>query len=90
MAGLAGAALYAAQHFSDRKMNRQIKVTVQPVAYRDDTQSVERGRYLYNSRGCSECHGANGASNVFVDDPKSGMKLRGPNITRGPGGVVGA
>ena len=90
LAAIAGTALYAAQHFSDRKMNRQIKVAVQPVPYRDDAQSVERGRYLFNSRGCTECHGANGAGSVFVDDPKNGMKLRGPNVTRGPGGVVAA
>ena len=90
LAALAGAAIVAAQHYSERKMDRQIKVAVQPVPYRDDAQSIERGRYLFNSRGCAECHDANGAGKVFVDDPKSGMKLRGPNITRGPGGVVAA
>ena len=88
MAALAGAAIFAGLHLAERKMGRQIAVAVQPVAYRDDAQSIERGRYLFNSRGCAECHGAGGAGRMFIDE--DGMKVRGANITPGPGGVVGA
>ena len=88
VAALAVAAVYTGLHLADRKMSRQIKVAVQPVAYRDDAQSIERGRYLYNSRGCAECHGADGAGRMFID--KDGMKVRGANITTGSGGAVGA
>jgi mono/diheme cytochrome c family protein len=86
---LAAAVVAAGTQLAQRKMDRHIDVAVQPVAYRSDAQSVERGRYLFASRGCAECHGANGAGRVFVDDGK-GLKLKGPNITAGAGGVVAA
>lgn len=86
---LAGGALFAGTQLAEHKMNRRIDVAVAPVAYRDDAQSIERGRYLYNSRGCADCHGANGGGHLFLDDP-GGMKLKGPNISPGPGSVVGA
>ncbi len=74
---------------AERKMNRQLRPTVADVPFRSDTASIERGRYLYASRGCVDCHGANAAGKVFVDDP-NGLLVRGPNITPGPTGVVGA
>lgn len=39
-----------------------------------------QGHYLFESRGCVLCHGANGAGRVFVDDGK-GTRIAGPNIT---------
>ena len=69
-------------------MQRRVDVPVQPVAYRSDPAALERGRYLYASRGCVDCHGANGAGRTFVDD--GGLVIAGPNITSGPGGVVAA
>src|SRR5690606_20246889 len=45
------------------------------------------GRYLYASRGCADCHGANGTGKLFLDD-ENGLRIAGPNITAGPGGVV--
>lgn len=82
---LAGAALALGSHLAERKLNRQIAVTVRAVALPDDAASLERGRYLFISRGCTECHGANGAGRSFVNDGK-GTHIAGPNIT--PGGVV--
>jgi mono/diheme cytochrome c family protein len=35
-------------------------------------------------RGCTECHGANLAGRLLVDDPAIG-RLAAPNLTRGPG-----
>ncbi len=37
---------------------------------------------MFGSRGCAECHGANGGGATLVDDGK-GLKLAGPNITAG-------
>ena len=73
----------------DQKSHRRIDVTVQPLAYVSDANSLQRGRYLFMSRGCTECHGVDGAGREFVNDGK-GVRLRGPNITTGPGGVVAA
>jgi mono/diheme cytochrome c family protein len=86
---LAGGAIVAGDELADSKRMRRIDVAVQPVALKSDAASVERGRYLYASRGCADCHGANGGGRTFVDDGK-GFVVAGPNITGGPGGVVAA
>ena len=86
---LAAAGVYAGLHMADRRMARQVAVAVQPVALRSDATAVERGRYLFASRGCVDCHGANGGGKVFVDNG-SDLRIKGPNITAGPGGVVAA
>lgn len=70
---------------AERKMARKIEVAVNPVPYATDAQSLERGKYLFESRGCVDCHGANGGGRDFVNDGK-GLRIAGPNIT--PGGVV--
>ena len=71
----------------ERKTHRRIDVAVTPVALRTDAASLERGRYLFMSRGCAECHGADGAGKDVVNDGK-GMLIHAPNITPAPGGVV--
>src|SRR4029450_11709580 len=48
--------------------------------------ALERGKYLFMSRGCGDCHAANGAGRAFIDEPGGGFYVRSPNIT--PGGVV--
>ena len=81
----AAAVLVGAQ-LGDRKMQRQIDVKVEPVAFRSDAAGVERGRYLFMSRGCAECHGANGAGKDVLNDGK-GLLIHAPNITPAPGSV---
>ena len=88
LALLAGGALGAGLYLADQKMQRRVDIPVQPVAYRSDASAMARGQYLYASRGCVDCHGANGAGRTFVDD--GGLVIAGPNITSGPGGVVAA
>lgn len=78
------AALLGTQ-LGERKRMRHVDVAVQPVAVPDDPASLQQGRYLFMSRGCTECHGANGGGREFINDP-NGMRIAGPNIT--PGGVV--
>lgn len=86
---LALAAVLAGLQLADTRMARQVKVDVQPVAYRTDAAALERGKYLYASRGCVDCHGAAGTGKVFVDNG-SDLRIKGPNITAGAGGVVSA
>jgi mono/diheme cytochrome c family protein len=81
----ASAAFVTLAEMGDRKLQRHIDVAVTPVAYRSDAASVERGAYLFRSRGCGDCHGANGAGRIVVED--GAMLIRSPDIT--PGGVVG-
>ena len=72
---------------AERKPDRRDAVSVDPLVYTIDASSLERGRYLFASRGCVDCHGADGLGRMFVDDG-AGTRLRGPNITAGRGSVV--
>lgn len=77
---LVAAGAYAVTVLADRKAQRVIDVTVQPVALRNDEQALSRGKYLFQTRGCMECHGADGAGKAFINDP-SGLYVKSPNIT---------
>jgi mono/diheme cytochrome c family protein len=81
---VAGAAAVGYQ-MAERKMLRKVEVAVRPVAYASEARSLERGKYLFESRGCADCHGANGGGREFVNDRK-GLRLAGSNIT--PGGAT--
>jgi len=83
---LAAAILATGIFLAERKQQRRVDVAAQAVPYKSDAAALERGRYLYASRGCVDCHGANGAGRTFVDD--GALTIAGPNITTGPGGVV--
>ena len=76
----------AANVLFDRKRERVVKVDVKPISVVTDAAALERGKYLFMSRGCGGCHAANGAGNAFIDEPGGGFYVRSPNIT--PGGVV--
>ncbi|HEX7890148.1 MAG TPA: cytochrome c [Ramlibacter sp.] len=86
---LAGGAVFAGLQLADARMHRKVEVPLRTVAYSREAATVERGRYLFASRGCVDCHGANGGGRMFVDDGSS-LRIRGANITTGPGGVVAA
>lgn len=68
-----------------RKAQRHVEVQLQPVAARGDAAAIERGGYLFRSRGCTDCHGTDGAGRTFLDDGK-GLRIHAPNIT--PGSAV--
>ena len=87
LVALAAAALFAGDQLARQKMQRKVDVPVKGVPFRDDAAAIERGRYLFASRGCVDCHGAQGGGAVFLDDGK-GMRIAGPNISPGPGSVV--
>lgn len=89
LVALAAAALFGGDQLARQKMQRKIDLKVAGVAFRDDPAAIERGRYLFASRGCVDCHGAHGGGAMFLDDGK-GMRIKGPNISPGPGSVVAA
>lgn len=68
---------------ADRKMHRQVALPQLQVTFAPADNQVEHGEYLFKTRGCMECHGADGSGHVFIDDKKSGFRVRAPNITNG-------
>lgn len=83
----AGAAFVGAAWLGERKLQRTLAIRVVPVAYVKDRAALKLGKSLFESRGCGECHGDDGRGLVFIDTP-DGMRVKAPNITTGPGGVV--
>lgn len=79
---LAIAAVLIGERMGVQRAQRQIDIAVEPVAYNNEPASLERGRYLYLSRGCADCHGETGGGRTLVDDGQ-GTRLAGSNITMG-------
>ena len=80
-------ACFGAVFLGERKMGRTLDIRVVPVAFTKDPAALRQGKYLFESRGCAECHGVDGRGKVMIDDP-GGFYVRTPNLTTGPGGVV--
>jgi mono/diheme cytochrome c family protein len=76
------AAGFAGWQMAASKMARRVEVPARPVAYVNDAPSLERGKYLFESRGCVDCHGIHGGGRMFVDNGE-GFRIAGPNITAG-------
>jgi mono/diheme cytochrome c family protein len=81
LAVAAGVAAGAAVFLSERKMERIVDVAVTPIDLA--STDLQRGEYLFITRGCTECHGKDGGGHTMVDDQKSGLFISAPNITRG-------
>lgn len=89
LVALAAGAVALGNHLAVQRAQRSIPLPpLAAVPYTSETAALERGRYLYASRGCGDCHGADGAGRTFVK--ADGLHLAGPNISPGPGSVVAA
>src|SRR5258708_5578174 len=82
VAVLAGGTVAAGTRLAEHKMTRQVELLPAVLTVPSGAAAVERGRYLFASRGCADCHGANGAGRTFIDDGR-GLELAGPNISPG-------
>jgi mono/diheme cytochrome c family protein len=51
------------------------------VAYVSTPEAWTLGKYLFESRGCGECHGADGAGRAFIKNPDGSAMAISPNIT---------
>ncbi|NMM80098.1 cytochrome C [Acidovorax sp. SRB_14] len=80
LAVAAAATFGAGLSLAERKRQRTVAVPPYPIAYTTDPQALARGRYLYETRGCTDCHGLQGTGRSFVQDGK-GTHIAGPNIT---------
>lgn len=78
---LAGAGRLWAEH----KRQRIVEIADADLPTLEGAAAVQRGRYLFESRGCANCHGLDAGGRVFVNDGR-GMELAAPNLT--PRGVV--
>lgn len=86
LAVAAAAAFGLAVWLGERKRARTIDVRVVPVAPARDAAALKAGKYLFESRGCGECHGMDGGGRVMLDTPD--LLVRTPNLTRGRGTAV--
>lgn len=68
---------------SERRLHQRFSATGEQLAIPSDPAAVARGERLARSRGCMDCHGAQGAGQVFLRAMPV-MELRPANIS--PGG----
>ncbi|HWJ93447.1 MAG TPA: cytochrome c [Telluria sp.] len=87
LAVLAIAVAFIGKLMGERKMDRMIAITLPELAPASvERASIERGQYLFATRGCTDCHGSNGAGKTVIND--GGMLVVAPNITTGANSVV--
>jgi cytochrome c553 len=75
--------LLGAAHWNfERALQQRFAINDPPLALDGDTAELAHGAHLFQSRGCSECHGEQAQGTVFLDAPP--MRLIASNLT--PGG----
>ncbi|MEO5607874.1 MAG: c-type cytochrome [Polaromonas sp.] len=89
---VAAAAAVVGTQLAEHKRQRHVVVKLAPERWAAtlasaDATTLARGKYLFNSRGCAECHGVTGGGREFINDGK-GMRIKSPNISPGEGSVV--
>ena len=67
---------------SDRAMARRFPTDQAPLPLPTDAASLARGGHLFATRGCADCHGAQGEGKL-VFDAGPVIRLVAPNITQG-------
>jgi mono/diheme cytochrome c family protein len=88
LAVAAVATVLIGKQMGERKMQRIINVPVAPLIISPPGPSLTQGRYLFATRGCADCHGANGGGKEVI---RSGaMLVVSPNITRGANSATSA
>jgi cytochrome c553 len=79
---IVGLAIGYAVYRADQKLNRKIDANPAPVVFVNRPEALAQGKYLFDSRGCGECHGARGEGRSLIDAP-NGLRVHTPNITSG-------
>jgi len=65
---------------SDSRIAERYEVDPEPVEVPTDEASLVEGERLYLSRGCGDCHAADGGGRVIMDGPPG--RVVGANLTR--------
>ena len=60
------------------RMDRRIDIAAYNFDIPGDTAAIERGKYLYSTRGCLECHGADGAGRCRLPEGHAHPEPRDP------------
>ena len=81
IAVLVGGVFATAWALSERALSRTWAVQDPPIADAMGSASLEHGRHLYATRGCADCHGADGAGKLLVDAPHV-VRIVPSNLTR--------
>jgi mono/diheme cytochrome c family protein len=85
--GLVVLAIIAIFVISSLRINRSYDVEVAAVAIPDDSEALARGEHLARAIApCTACHGDDLGGYLMIDEPDF-IKLYGPNLTSGQGGV---
>lgn len=89
---VAAAAAVLGVQLAEHKRQRHVALTLAPERWEAtlasaDAATLARGKYLFNSRGCADCHGANGGGREFINDGK-GLRLKGSDISPDAASVV--
>jgi mono/diheme cytochrome c family protein len=71
---------------SNSHMSKHFTVEVQAPPVPAGPAAVKEGERVYVTRACADCHGADLAGKVVVDDPIVG-RFAGANLTKGKGGL---
>lgn len=71
---------------SNAKLKQKFVVSVQPVAVPTDAAAIALGQHIAQTRGCTECHGADFGGKTVFDNGAMG-RTDAPNLTRGEGGL---
>lgn len=66
---------------TSKAMSRTFAVKDPPLRVDPDAGLLQRGRHLFDTRGCGDCHGPQGAGRILLDDPVLG-RIVPSNLTR--------
>ena len=76
-------------YFSTQKrLSKVYEIPGEQVVIPVDDESIQRGKHIFQFRGCEACHGEQLQGLVYLDDPAVGLVVSS-NLTTGRGGVGG-
>jgi len=88
LVGLVVLAFGVVYAITETRLNKTYTIQVEPVSIPTDAAAIERGQHVAVIRLCADCHAANLAGRVFLDNPVIG-RIVTANLTSGKGGVGG-
>ncbi len=84
--GILVVALIAVYIVSTLRLNKSYTIPATTLVIPNDAATIAEGQRQFSTRGCVDCHGANGAGKMVIDDFLVGTVM-GSNLTTGQGGV---
>lgn len=70
---------------SGSRINKSYDVAVETIPIPDDAAAIAHGEHIAQTRGCTDCHGADMAGGILLDDPALAT-IYVSNLTSGQGG----